>query len=251
MTGFAPESLTEHGFLGGMVRVKQPRDGYKSGVDAVYLAASAPAVHGERVLDLGAGAGVASFCLGARVKGIALHGLELQPDYAALATANGEQVGMPYTVFQGDVADPPPDLKATSFDGVIANPPYFRPGHGIISEAKEAAHRETVPLRAWVDCALKRLLPGGWLVMIQRAERLPELLAGIGERAGDIHVKPIAGRIGRSATRVVVRARKGARAPMTLCAPLIEHDGEAHIRDGDDYSPAAKAILRDGAALDF
>ena len=251
MSVFAPESLSEHGFLGGLVHVKQPRDGYRSGVDAVYLAAAAPAARGERVLDLGAGAGVASFCLGARVAGLDLYGLEVQADYAALAEANGTAAGQPFTVYRGDVADPPADLRAQSFDGVIANPPYFRAGSGIVSEAKEAAHREAVPLGVWIDCALRRLSPGGWMVMIQRAERLPELLAGLDGRAGNIHVKPIAGRVGRPATRVVVRATKGARAPMTLCAPLIEHDGDAHVRDGDDYSFAAKAILRDGAALDF
>jgi len=251
MTGFAPETLTEHGFLGGLVRVKQPLDGFRSGVDAVYLAAAAPAVAGERILDLGVGAGVASLCLGARVPGLDLHGLELQPDYAALAEVNGAAANVAYTIYRGDVADPPADLKALSFDGVIANPPYFRAGAGIVSEAKEAAHHETVPLPVWIDCALRRLSPGGWLVMIQRAERLAELLAGLDGRAGDIRIKPIAGRVGRPATRVVIKARKGARAPLTLYAPLVEHDGETHVSDGDDYSAAAKAILRDGAALDF
>ena len=251
MNAFVPTSLTEHGFLGGLVSVKQPRDGYRSGVDAVYLAAAAPAISGEVILDLGTGAGVASLCLNARVSGLTLHGLELQPAYALLAEANSVDAGVRLTVHQGDVAEPPADLKAMSFDGVIANPPYFRAGAGIVSEAKEAAHRETVPLRIWVDCALRRLNPGGWLVMIQRAERLAELLAELEGRAGDIHIKPIAGRVGRSATRVIVKARKGARAPLTLCAPLIEHDGAEHVRDGDDYSVVAKALLRDGAALDF
>jgi len=251
MSDFASTSLTEHGFLGGLVHVKQPRDGYRSGVDAVYLAAAAPAIKGETILDLGIGAGVASLCLNARVPGLALHGLELHPAYASLAELNGSDARISLTVHRGDVSDPPPNLRAMSFDGVIANPPYFRAGAGIVSEAKETAHRETVPLSVWVDCALRRLAPGGWLVMIQRAERLPELLVELEGRAGDIRVKPIAGRVGRPATRVVVKARKGARAPLTLCAPLIEHDGTEHLKDGDDYSSVAKAILRDGATLDF
>ena len=251
MTAFSLDALTEHAFLGGLVHVWQPREGYRSGVDAVYLAASAPAVSGESVLDLGSGAGVASFCLGARVKQLSLHGLELHPAYASLAETNAARIGANLTVFRGDVAGPPADLRALSFDGVIANPPYFRAGAGLISEAKEAAHHETVPLSVWVDCALRRLVPGGWLVMIQRAERLMELLGALDGRAGDIRVKPIAGRTGRPATRVVVKARKGARAPLTLCAPLIEHDGEAHVSDGDDYSAAAKAILRDAGEMAF
>lgn len=251
MSLFAPEALTEHGFLGGLVHVKQPRDGYRSGVDAVYLAAAAPAVAGESVLDLGAGAGVASFCLAARVAGLSLSALEVQPAYAALSEENAVRAGIGLTVYRGDVADPPAVLRSLSFDGVIANPPYHRAGAGLISESKVTAHHETVPLSVWMDCALKRLVPGGWLVMIQRSERLPELLKGLEGRAGDIHVKPIAGRIGRPATRVVIKARKAARAPLTLCAPFIEHEGAEHVRDGDDYCAAAKAILRDGAALDF
>jgi len=251
MRAFPPDSLTEHGFLGGLVHVQQPRDGYRSGVDAVYLAASAPAVPDERILELGAGAGVSSLCLAARVKGVLLHGLEIQPAYAALAERNAKDAGINFTVFRGDVAEPPAELRTLSFDGVIANPPYFRSGAGKVSEAKETAHHETVPLSVWVDCALRRLSPGGWLVMIQRAERLTELLSNLDGRAGDVQVKPISGRMGRPATRVVVKARKGARSPLTLCAPLIEHDGAAHVSDGDDFSAAAKAILRDGAALSF
>lgn len=251
MTGFPPEMLTQHGFLGGRVRVWQPREGYRSGVDAVYLAAAAPAVPGESVLDLGAGAGVASFCLGTRVPGLSHHALEVQQAYAQLSLQNAEASGVPLKVHHGDVSAPPPAMRALNVDGVLANPPYFRSGEGRASDAKGPAHSETVPLDVWIDCALRRLNPGGWLVMIQRAERLTDMLAGLSLRAGDIRIKPIAGRTGRPATRVVVRARKGARAPLTLCAPLIEHEGAAHIRDGDDFSAEAKAILRDGAALDF
>jgi len=251
MSGFPPDSLVEHQFLGGSVQAKQPKDGYRSGVDAVYLAAAAPAVPGETVLELGTGAGVASLCLAARVQGLTLHALEVQLDYMFLAVTNATEAGVDFNVFRGDVADPPSQLRAMSFDGVIANPPYFRAGAGKVSEAKETAHHETVALSVWVDCALRRLAPGGWLVMVQRAERLSELLAGLEGRAGDIQIKPISGRMGRPASRVVVKARKGARTPLTLCAPLIEHDGAEHVSDGDDFSLAAKAILRDGGALEF
>jgi len=251
MTAFAPDTLTNHKFLGGSIEVKQPRDGYRSGVDAVYLASSAPAIAGESVLDLGTGAGISSFCLDTRVKGLALFALEVLPAYASLAEQNAVDLGVNFTVYRGDVAAPPSDLRSRSFDGVIANPPYHRSGAGLISESKETAHHETVPLAVWVDCALRRLVSGGWLVMIQRVERLAELLTALEGRAGDIRIKPIAGRVGRPATRIVVKARKGARTPLTLCASLIEHDGETHVCDQDDYSAAAKAILRDGAALDF
>ena len=51
----------------------------------MLLAASIAAKAGESVLDLGCGAGAAALCLGRRVEGLELHGLELQPFYAELA----------------------------------------------------------------------------------------------------------------------------------------------------------------------
>ena len=67
--------------------------------------------------------------------------------------------------------------------------------------------------------------------------------------AGQVRILPIAPREGRPAARVIVRARKTGRAPLQLLAPFVLHGGAEHLRDGDDYTPAARAILRDGAAL--
>ena len=72
-------------FLGGKVTALQPAKGYRAGIDAVLLAASVPAKAGETVLELGCGVGVASLCLAARVEGVEITGVELQPEYAALA----------------------------------------------------------------------------------------------------------------------------------------------------------------------
>jgi hypothetical protein len=66
---FAEEELTTDAFLGGRLTVRQPRAGYRAGVDPVLLAAAVPARAGEAVLDLGAGPGWRSLCLGRRVRG--------------------------------------------------------------------------------------------------------------------------------------------------------------------------------------
>jgi hypothetical protein len=36
-----------------------------------------------------------------------------------------------------------------------------------------------------------------------------------------------------------------------LLSPFVLHEGATHLRDGDNLTPAARAILRDGAALDM
>ena len=250
---FAEADLTCDGFLGGRLRIFQPAAGYRAAMDSVLLAAAVPAQAGQAVLELGCGAGVASLCLGARVSGLDLTGLELQHGYADLARRNAEANGQVLTVFEGDLCTPPGDLRALSFDHVVANPPYFaaRNGTPAADTGRERAMREATPLAVWMDAALRRLRPGGYLSVIQAAERLPDLIRALDDRAGDLSVLPVAPRLGRPAGRIILRARKGARGAFRLLPALVLHEGTAHLRDGDDLTPAARAILRDGAALDL
>lgn len=236
--------LTRDGFLGGRVQAWQPRVGYRAATDPVFLAAASPARPGDTVLELGCGVGVAALCLMARVDDLTLTGVERQAAYADLARRNGLEV------VTADLTRLSPDLRQRSFDQVIANPPYYGPGTGSADAGRDAALREETPLADWCAAARARLKPGGWLTMIHLAERLPDLLAGL-QGFGDIAVLPLAAREGRAAGRIVLRARKGARAPFRLLAPFHIHAGAVHEADGDDYSATARAVLRDGAGLPF
>ena len=249
----AEGGLTEDGFLGGRLRILQPREGFRSSLDAVLLAAAVPAAAGDSALDIGCGAGVAALCLGLRVPETVLSGLELQPAYAALARENAARNGLALTVWDGDLAAPPDGLRAASFDHVLMNPPYFRAGDGTPARdgGREMALRSRDAVAQWVSQGLRRLRPGGTLTLIQSADRLAEVLTALpGHGAGAV-VLPVSPRAGRPAARFVLRARKGGRAPFRLLAPLVLHAGGRHVADGDDFAPAARAVLREGAALDF
>ena len=50
---------------------------------------------------------------------------------------------------------------------------------------------------------------------------------------------------------MILQARKGARAPFRMLAPIIMHQGLNHGADGEDYAPEINAVLRDGAALNL
>lgn len=240
------------GFLNGRLQLWQPRRGYRAGADAVMLGAACPARPGQAVLELGCGAGVASLCLAARVAGLRLTGLELQEDYTALARRNGAETGADFTVWTGDLAAPPAPLRAQSFDQVLMNPPYFGPGTPAPDPGRATARHEATPLALWLETGLRRLTPGGGLTLIQRIERLPEALAGLQGRAGGIAILPIAARNGRAADRFLLHAIKGARRPLRLLPPFVLHAAPAHLGDGaEDSSPAARAVLRDGAAISF
>lgn len=237
--------LTRDAFLGGKLQLWQPRQGYRAGVDPVLLAASVPAKAGQSVLDLGCGVGTAALCLGARVPGLCLTGVEREPLYAELARRNG------LDVFVADLTDMPPALRDQSFDHVLANPPYFdrRAGHRAEDAGREVALGIDTPLSAWVRAAARRLRHKGYLHMIHRAERVPDLLAAAEGSLGSPELWPICPRIGKPAELVIFQARKNGKADFRLHAPVILHTGTAHVADRESYTPEIQAVLREGAAL--
>lgn len=246
---FVAGDLSDDKFLCGRLRLLQPLKGYRAATDPVLLAAACPAEPGQSVLDLGCGAGAAALCLGHRVPGLALAGLELQPAYADLARQNSERNAIPLEVHDGDLSRMPKDLRR-DFDHVIANPPYYHAGGSPSPIAARAtAMQVETPLSAWVAAATRRLRPGGWLTLICGADGLPEVLAALSPKLGSAAVLPLAPREGRPALRVIVQARKGGRAPFRLLAPFVIHAGPAHDGDRESYTPAANAVLREGADL--
>ena len=251
--GWTEDALTRDAFLGGKLQVRQPRAGYRAGVDPVLLAASVPARAGQSVLELGCGAGVASLCLARRIDGLRLFGLEVQPAYAELARRNARDNGIALEVATGDLARMPRNLREAQFDHVIANPPYFdRSASTPARDAgRETALGEGTPLADWVEAAARRTAPKGHVTMIQRAERLPELLALAARHLGSLEVLPLIPRRGRAARLVLMRGRKGGRAAFRMHDGWTLHEGPAHDGDRENYNAATGAILRLGAALPF
>src|SRR5688500_6866402 len=126
----AASPITEDAFLGGRLRLLQPRSAYRAGLDAVVLAAAADAKPGQRVIDVGAGVGTVGLCLAVRT-GADVVLLEPEERLAALAQDNARRNGLAdrVRVVCGRVGLGEPEAAALglfpeSFDHVLANPPY-------------------------------------------------------------------------------------------------------------------------------
>ncbi|CUJ03842.1 tRNA1(Val) (adenine(37)-N6)-methyltransferase [Cognatishimia activa] len=247
------EQTTENAYLGGRVRIKQPSKGYRAGVDPVLLAAAIEASSGQTALELGTGVGTAALCLAARVPGIQLHGVEIQPAYASLARENATLNDADFSVFEADLTNLPQDLKQRRFDHVFANPPYFdrNTGNAATDAGREQAMGEDTPLKTWLEVAVKRVQPKGYVTFIHRAERLGDLLRNMPTAMGSLQVQPFVPRPGRDANLVLVRARHSGRAPLRLHAPIQLHSGQTHEKDAEDYTDRIKSVLRDGNSLGF
>ena len=242
--------LTADRLLDGRVQLRQPADGYRVALDPVLLAAAVTALPDDMVLDAGCGTGAAALCLLARVPGCRVAGLERAADVAAIAGLNAaaNEASARLTPLVGDLADPPAELRAQSFDHVMSNPPFFPVAAGTPSPqpGREQARAESLGLPQWIDACLRRLRPGGWLTMIHRAERVDELCAALVGRAGETSLLPLWPRADAPlARRLLVRSRKGARGSARLLRGLVLHEADGR------YTPAAEAVLRHGQALSW
>jgi tRNA1Val (adenine37-N6)-methyltransferase len=229
-------------FLGGRVRVEQPQAGFRSGLDAVMLAAAIPARAGETALELGAGAGTASLCLASRAPHVTVTGVEIGPDLAALASCNAGANGMAGRVSfaAADAFALPPALKR-EFDHVLVNPPFHGEGQAPPDPARARALKDEGQLMEWMKLGLQRTVSGGYFTAILRADRVGEALAAL--PAGGIVIFPLWPRAGEAAKRVILQCRKASAAALVLSPGLILHD------ESGAYTPEADAVLRCGEAL--
>jgi tRNA1(Val) A37 N6-methylase TrmN6 len=239
---------SDDALLGGRVRLRQPREGYRVAIDPVLLAAAVPARADDRVLDIGCGVGAASLCLAARVPSCRITGLERDRALAELARDNAarNEVADRLAVIDGDLLRRPAALIPGSFAEVMANPPYLEAAKVSPSPlaAKAAASVESeAALADWIDFALAMLRDKGGLTLIHRADRLGDILAALAGRAGGTIVFPLWPGEGKPAKRILLHARKGSAAPLILAAGLVLHRADGRNTE------AAEAILRHGAKL--
>lgn len=145
------------------------------------------------------------------------------------------------------MAAPPPALRG-AFDHVLLNPPFFDrrrstrspdPGRDV---AHGGAREDDDPLAPWLRLAARRLRPGGTLTAIARAALLPALLR-LPPGLGSPDLLPLSPRAGEPPLTVLLRARKGGRAPLLLRHPLALH------APGGAPLPWVEAVLRDAAPL--
>lgn len=241
-----PPEIVENALLGGRVRFLQPARGYRAGMDAALLAAACDAAPGERVIEAGCGAGAVLMQIAARRPGAVLTGLERDPAMAALARRNAALNGAAATIVEGDVARGFRALDLPVFDRAVSNPPFFDDPGALRAPApgKTGAWMADDGLAAWTRFLLKSVREGGRIVVIHRADRLADLLAGLGETAGSFSIRPVHAFADEPAKRVLVQAIKTGKAPLRLLPPLV-----LHARDGAKHTPEAEAILRGEAGL--
>ncbi|WP_158808735.1 tRNA1(Val) (adenine(37)-N6)-methyltransferase [Beijerinckia sp. L45] len=243
-------ALTRDAFFGGRLMLQQPAKGHRGGTDAVLLAAAVPRDFAGLLYDAGAGVGTAGLgaaltCPAARV-GL----VESDPLSARLAATNIAANGLADRVglHACDLLSPA-SRNAVALDGkadlVITNPPFY--ALGAVRESSDPRRRAAHVsgeggLEAWIVACLALLNAHGTLILIHRAEALPDMLAALQRRAGAVTVLPVHTKAGEPAKRVLARAVKGSRAPLAIAPGLV-------LRDDAGFTVEVERINRGEAGL--
>ncbi len=247
------DELTDDAFLGGKLHCLQPAKGYRSGLDAVFLAASVPARPGDTTLEAGSGTGIASLCLAATVENLKVVGLEINPHSIELAHRNAARNGFEKisTFVEGDLSKSFKDLEHNGigqnlYDHVFANPPFFAEDAAQVSPDAGKAKANvmgTEGLDRWLKFLTAVVKPRGTITIIHRAEALAKLTASFEGRAGGLKIYPLFPKAHMPASRLIVQGIKGSRAQSTLLPGQIMH------QDDGTFTAEVQAILRDGKRL--
>ena len=224
--------FTEDAFLGGRLRLRQPKTGHRAGHDAMLLAAVTRAQAGNRVVDLGAGVGAAGLALASRVAGIELVLVEIDPGLAGLARGNAEANAIAAEIIVLDVTSEAPvfaeaGLRADSVDVVLMNPPFNASARHRASPdpSRASAHvASEATLERWIHASRRILKSGGILSLIWRADGLKDVLAALDRGFGSLEILPVHADAATPAIRVLVCAVKGGKAPLQMRAALLLQD---------------------------
>jgi tRNA1Val (adenine37-N6)-methyltransferase len=220
--------------IGGL-RMYQRREGYRFSIDSLLLASFVGMKRLRRAADFGAGAGIVGLLLALRYPDAEVTLVELQESLVALARRNIELggLGARVTALHADIRALPEGLGA--FDLVISNPPFRRPGRGLLSEGEERArarHELTLTLPDLAASGAAHLRHHGRFVAIHLPERLADLLVVF--RAHGLEPKRmrmVHGRRESVARMVLVEAVRGGKPGLAVERPLIVYDSIGHYSD--------------------
>jgi tRNA1(Val) A37 N6-methylase TrmN6 len=216
----------------------------------VLLAAVVAPRRGQRVLDAGAATGAVGLMIAAREPGLDLTFVERDPELAALCRCNLGLNRVAARVAEADLLDRASrraaGLAPGSADLVVTNPPFLEEGQVRVSPDPGRAGAHMLPrggLALWLEACAALVAPKGALALIHRADRLPDCLDALRRGFGGLRLRFVHPRAGAPATRLLLCAVKGSRAPLRIEPPLILHEHSGR------FTPLAEALHRGEATL--
>ena len=225
------------------LQVAQPSDGYRFSLDALLLADFVSTGDNARIVDLGTGCGIIPMILCRRFSGAAVVGIDSNSAMAGLAQKNALDNGFAdrIEILCEDIIKVKSLFPVSSFDGVVANPPFRTPHSGRLSpkDGRDTARHESSAGMADFMAAAKYLVkPSGRIWFIYHPDRLIEFIRCAGEqKLAVLRLRMIHGSSDAPAKMFLAELAKGRKGTTLIPPPLIVHDGRG------DYTSEIQVIL--------
>ncbi len=213
--------------LFGDKKIIQNTSLYRFTSDSVLLSKFVKGKKGDVVADFCAGSGIVGLhfmCLNTHISSVTLY--EMQP---ALSDMSARTIQYNNFAKAAAVCARVQDIGA-EYNGryslVLCNPPYERGGFENISYEKAICRKEiTITLAEILDVAARLLKFGGRIAIINRADRVAELVYGLKSRSLEPkRMQFVCGRQGGKPYLVMVEAAKGGREGVEVL-PLAVNEG--------------------------
>lgn len=214
-------------------RIIQPGSGFRFGTDAVLLSDFAKC-GAKRLIDLCTGTGIIPILLAAKTKIPRIDAVEIQQCMAEMAmrsvTLNGLEERI--RIKCADLCDAPDIYGKGVFDAVTVNPPYMKPGGGIINEDDIkliSRHEVKCTLEDVIRVSAQLLNHGGRLFMVHRPQRLADIFCTMRRyRLEPKRMRLVAPKRGREANLVLIEGIRDAKSEIKLMPTLYVYDEDGN-----------------------
>lgn len=212
--------------------LKQDKELFCFGTDAVLLANFALPKKNAEVLDIGTGNGIIPILLSAKCHTKKITAVEIQKPCAELAEENIQmnKLNGLIEIVHGDINNT--DLFDKKFDYITCNPPYKKNGSGIqnpTSAVAIARHEITCTLDGIIKRSSDLLKDKGKLAMVHKPERLSEIIYLM--KSNNIEPKRlqlIYSREGAVPCLILIEGAKNGGEELKILPPLYIYDKEGN-----------------------
>jgi len=245
-----PDGETFDDLLQGRLRILQKVGGFRYSIDALLLARFAgEAIEGRkpgsvRALDLGSGTGVIPLVLSCYPAIASVTGLEIVPPLVEMSRRSVELNGLcdKITIIEGDIRNPPADLKPDSFDLIVSNPPYRRKGAGKLNPDRHRAmarHEIAVSLKDILKTTSQLIKRRGLACFIYGAFRMTDIVTGLRDSSLEpARLRYIHSRENEPAKMLLIESRESGPPEIIIASPLIVY------RDKENYTEEVLKIFK-------
>lgn len=212
------------------LKIIQNVDSFCFGVDAVLLANFADVKKNDNVIDFGTGTGIIPILLSGKTKAEKIVGIEIQNKMAEMAnrSVSLNNLNDRVEIINGDIKKCGEYFKHSTFNVVVSNPPYMKPGGGIINSSDTKAisrHEILCTLEDIIKNSSSLLTQGGQLAMVHRPERLVDIIFLMRTYKIEpkyirfVHPSPY-----KKANLLLIKGTKGGNPELKMMKPLYVYD---------------------------